>query len=143
MARQHGFRLMAKYGVVNWPIVAFSASRRYPLPRDHGRIWKRIWGIPLERDFKFPDFMQLWAIRLKRIRDEIDRVPSGDVIELRYEDIQSNAKQVMCQIADFGEFRCGAGWLDAVAAIIRCSGESYALHRTIRPKSSIGPTGYA
>jgi hypothetical protein len=111
MARHHGFRLMAKYGIVNWPIVAFSGSRRYPLPWEHGRTWKRILGIPLERDYKFPDFMQLWGSG-PGIRDEIDRVPSETSPSCATRTF-SRMRSGHTPIADFGEFqrcersRCG------------------------------------
>jgi hypothetical protein len=119
MTKHNGFRLMAKHGITSWLTVAYSGSRIYPLPREHGRTLKRIRRISEERDFKFPDFIHLWAIRLKRIQEEVKRVPSEDFMELRYEDIQSDPMTAIGHIADFAGIRSDDSWMDSACSMVR------------------------
>jgi hypothetical protein len=64
------------------------------------------------------DYLDLWARRLRRIRDEATRLNAGTYLEVRYEDLCRTPARVLDATATFVGLEAYPGWVNAAAALI-------------------------
>ena len=71
---------------------------------------------PADRPFR--DFIALWYRRLRRIRDEAQRLAPGSYLEVRFEDLVEKPRPTLLQLSRFVGLDAPEEWLrDAISRI--------------------------
>jgi len=63
-------------------------------------------------------FLQLWARRLTRIRDEMRRLAPGTGLEVHFEELCASPIAVLERIASFARLTAHSGWIAAVGSVV-------------------------
>ncbi len=87
MARHSGCKLMISGGYHNWCSLSYD------------KLYKKysIKELPISK------YIQSWAVRMNRIRDESNRLKKGSYLEISYENILRHPKETLLKIENFAE----------------------------------------
>lgn len=102
MSRHPGFRWMTSAQDVWWGPAAFN----------------RYYEVVETRRRPFVDFVELWYLRLSRIRDEATRLRPGSYLEVRFEDLIERPQRVLQEIAGFVDVPVTSTWLNEAADLV-------------------------
>jgi hypothetical protein len=102
MSHHPGYRWLASARELWWPPAAFNAYHTVVAVRE----------CPPEA------YLEMWARRLMRIRDEATRLRPGSYLELRFEELCERPQDVLRLIAAFVELDAPSRWLATAGAMI-------------------------
>jgi hypothetical protein len=100
MSLHPGFRLMVSSGHDNWCPLSFD------------RLYQNL----TLAEPNIGQFIRYWSRRVTRIRDEATRIPSGQYLEVSFEDLVSNPNQVLAGLADYAGVDPLQSWLEGFSS---------------------------
>ena len=96
MCTHPGFRLMVSSGHDNWCPLSFDKT----------------YSNLAMAEPNLSQFLWYWSRRVARIRDEATRIPSGNYIEVSYENLVANPTEVLTHLADYAGVDPIETWLE-------------------------------